>query len=173
MLEELSEIWEGVDPGCKNTEKGKSITAVLYPDGEPLNVGDMFPYDVEAYDLDGNRHSLSEFKGKVLLLYFGSYSCTPCRVAKKELTELVNSGKSPVEVIGFNLDTESSWKVGSGKNPVPWHDFNDLKGSYGFNRRFKTQGIPTFVIVSKEGKILDIWAGHRAGIIMERIKSIL
>ena len=172
-LKELQEIWARVDSEKKGTAKGKSITNILYPDGEPLKVGDSFPYNVEAYDLDGNVHSLSEFKDKAMLLYFGSYSCAPCRIAKKELTELVNSGKYPVAVIGFNLDTEVSWKVGSRKNPVPWHDFNDLKGSHGFNKRFETQGIPTFVIVSKEGKILDIWAGHKDGIIAERIESVL
>ena len=172
-LKELQEIWARVDSEKKGTAKGKSITNILYPDGEPLKVGDSFPYNVEAYDLDGNVHSLSEFKDKAMLLYFGSYSCAPCRIAKKELTELVNSGKYPVEVIGFNLDTEASWKVGSRKNPVPWHDFNDLKGSFGFNKRFETGAIPTFVIVSKEGKILDIWAGHRDGIIAERIESVL
>jgi hypothetical protein len=80
---------------------------------------------------------------------------------------------SPVEVVGFNLDTESVWKSRGMENQVPWHDFNDLKGSYGFNTRFKTQGIPTFVIVSKEGKILDVWAGYRDGIIRERIDAIL
>ena len=172
-LKELQEIWARVDSEKKGTAKGKSISNILYPDGEPLKVGDLFPYDVEAYDLDGNVHSLSEFKDKAMLLYFGSYSCAPCRIAKKELTELVNSDKYPVEVIGFNLDTEASWKVGSRKNPVPWHDFNDLKGSNGFNKRFETQGIPIFFIVSKEGKILDIWAGHRDGIIAERIESVL
>lgn len=172
-LDELQQMWKKVAPQHKDSPKGKQVSTVLYPDGEPLKVGDAFPYDIQAYDLKGNVHSLSEFKGKAMLLYFGSYSCAPCRGAKKELSELVSSGKSPVEVIGFNLDTEASWKVGSGKNPVPWHDFNDLKGSYGFNRRFETQGIPTFVIVSKEGKILDIWVGHRAGIITERINAVL
>ena len=172
-LNELQLIWKKLAPQHKDSPKGKQVSTVIYPDGEPLKAGDAFPYDIQAYDLEDNLHSLSEFKGKAMLLYFGSYSCAPCRGAKKELTELFNSDNCPVEVIGFNLDTEASWKVGSGKNPVPWHDFNDLKGSYGFNRRFETQGIPTFVIVSKEGKILDIWAGHRVGIIGERLDAAL
>ena len=172
-LNELQQIWKKVAPQHKDSPKGKQVSTVLYPDGEPLKAGDTFPYGTEAYDLEDNMHSLSEFKGKNMLLYFGSYSCAPCRVAKKELTAIVNSDKCPVEVIGFNLDTKASWKAGSGKNPVPWHDFNDLKGSYGFNKRFETLGIPTFVIVSKEGKILDIWAGHRDGIISERLDAVL
>lgn len=172
-LNELQQIWQKVAPQHKDSPKGKKISTVIYPDGEPLKIGDAVPYDIEAYDLEDNMHSLSEFKGKNMLLYFGSYSCAPCRVAKKELTAIVNSDKYPVEVIGFNLDTKASWKAGSGKNHVPWHDFNDLKGSYGFNKRFETRGIPTFVIVSKEGKILDIWAGHRDGIISERLDAVL
>ena len=172
-LTELQEIWARVDPENKDTAKGKSISNILYPDGEPLKVGDAFPYETEVYDLNGDMRTLAEFKGKAMLLYFSSYSCKPCVAAKKELDRMISSGDCSVEVVGFNLDTEAVWKSRGKDNPVLWHDFNDLKGSHGFNTRFKTQGIPTFVIVSKEGKILDIWAGHRDGIIRERIDAIL
>ena len=172
-LKQLQELWKEVDDGYKTSIKGKNISNMLYPNGEPLNVGDAFPYEIEVSDRNGEIRTLAEFEGKAMLLYFSSYSCKPCVAAKKELDNLINSGMSPVEVVGFNLDTESVWKSRGMENQVPWHDFNDLKGSYGFNTRFKTQGIPTFVIVSKEGKILDIWAGHRDGIIRERIDAIL
>lgn len=172
-LKQLQELWKEVDDGYKTSIKGKNISSLLHPNGEPLNVGDKFPYEIEVSDLNGEIRTLAEFEGKAMLLYFSSYSCKPCVAAKKELDNLINSGMSPVEVVGFNLDTESVWKSRGMENQVPWHDFNDLKGSYGFNTRFKTQGIPTFVIVSKEGKILDIWAGYRDGIIRERIDAIL
>ena len=172
-LKQLQELWKEVDDGYKTSIKGKNISSLLHPNGEPLNVGDKFPYEIEVYDLTGETRTLSEFEGKNMLLYFSSYSCKPCVAAKKELDNLINSGMSPVEVVGFNLDTESVWKSRGMENQVPWHDFNDLKGSYGFNTRFKTQGIPTFVIVSKEGKILDVWAGYRDGIIRERIDAVL
>ena len=57
-------------------------------------------------------------------------------------------------------------------NPVKWHDFNELKGSYGLSSRFETRGIPTFAIASPEGKILDIWTGYSDGIINERLNGI-
>ena len=172
-LKQLQELWKEVDDGYKTSIKGKNISSLLHPNGEPLNVGDKFPYEIEVSDLNGEIRTLAEFEGKAMLLYFSSYSCKPCVAAKKELDNLINSGMSPVEVVGFNLDTESVWKSRGMENQVPWHDFNDLKGSYGFNTRFKTQGIPTFVIVSKEGKILDVWAGYRDGIIRERIDAVL
>ena len=172
-LNQLQEIWKGVDDDYKTSIKGKNISNMLYPNGEPLKVGDAFPYEIEVSDLNGEIRTLAEFEGKAMLLYFSSYSCKPCVAAKKELESMISSGDCSVEVVGFNLDTESVWKSKGKDNPVSWHDFNDLKGSHGFNTRFKTQGIPTFVIVSKEGKILDIWAGHRDGIIRERIDAIL
>ena len=171
-LKQLQEMWKGVDDDYKTSIKGKNISNILHPDGEPLKVGDAFPYEIEVSDLNGEIRTLSEFEGKAMLLYFSSYSCKPCVAAKKELDSMMSSGDSPVDVVGFNLDTEAVWKSRGLENPVLWHDFNDLKGSYGFNKRFKTQGIPTFVIVSKEGKILDIWAGYRDGIIRERIDAI-
>ena len=172
-LKQLQEIWKGVDDDYKTSIKGKNISNILYPDGEPLKVGDAFPYEIEVSDLNGEIRTLAEFEGKAMLLYFSSYSCKPCVEAKKELESMISSGYCSVEVVGFNLDTETVWKSKGIENPVSWHDFNELKGSHGFNTRFKTQGIPTFVIVSKEGKILDIWAGHRDGIIAERIESVL
>ena len=41
------------------------------------------------------------------------------------------------------------------------------------NLRFKTLGIPAFVIISDEGEILDVWSGYREGIIVERINKVL
>ena len=172
-LKQLQEIWKGVDDDYKTSIKGKNISNILHPDGEPLKVGDAFPYEIEVSDLNGEIRTLAEFEGKAMLLYFSSYSCKPCVAAKKELDNMISSGDCSVEVVGFNLDTETVWKSKGIEKPVSWHDFNDLKGSNGFNKRFETQGIPTFVIVSKEGKILDIWAGHRDGIIAERIESVL
>ena len=173
ILKQLQELWDGIDLKYRNTAKGKNISNALYPDGGPLKVGDAFPYETEVSDLKGEIRTLSEFKGKAVLLYFSSYSCKPCVAAKKELGDMISSGSCPVEVVGFNLDAEAVWKSKGKENPVPWHDFNDLKGSYGLNRRFETRGIPTFVIVSKEGKILDIWAGYKAGIIRERTEAAL
>jgi hypothetical protein len=41
------------------------------------------------------------------------------------------------------------------------------------NLRFKTMGIPAFVIISKEGKILDVWSGYREGVITERLNNAI
>lgn len=170
-LNELQQIWQKVSPQHKDSPKGNQISTVIYPDGEPLKVGDAFPYGTKVYDIEGNEHLLDEFKGRTLLLYFSSHGCKPCVGVKKELEEIVRSGQSPVEIVGLNLDGETSWKVGSKARPAIWPEFNELKGSDGLFRRFETLGVPTFVVVSDEGMILDIWAGARAGMLLDRINA--
>ena len=145
----------------------------LQPQGGPLKVGDMFPYDTDVYSIHGYCRSLSQFKGKHLLLYFNSYGCKPCVEAKKELAELAESMKGMIEIIGLNVDACKVWEARGQENPVPWYDFNELKETYGLSSRLDAMGIPTFMIVSKEGEILDIWAGYRDRIIRERIDAIL
>ena len=172
-LIELRSIWDGVDVRFKNTLKGKTITLALQPLGGPLRVGDIFPYDTDVSDIHGYNRSLSQFKGKHVLLYFNSYGCKPCIEAKKELAELTDSMKGTLEVIGLNVDTPDTWKAKGKDNPVSWYDFNEEKESYGLNLRFETMGIPAFVIISKEGVILDVWSGYREGIIAERIKRCI
>ena len=172
-LIELRSIWDGVGETFKDNPKGKTITMALQPQGVPLKVGDMFPYDTDVSDIHGHCHSLSQFKGEHMLLYFNSYGCKPCVEAKKELTELADSMKGIIEIIGLNVDVSDVWKAKGKDNPVPWNDFNEEKESYGLNLRFKTVGIPAFVIISDEGEILDVWSGYREGIIVERINKVL
>ena len=172
-LKELQQIWKKIARQHKDSPKGKQISTVLYPDGEPLKAGDAFPYGTKVYDIEGNEHLLDEFKGRTLLLYFSSHGCKPCVGVKKELEEIIRSGKCPVEIIGFNLDREASWKLGSKSRPVIWPEFNELKGSFGLFRRFETPGVPTFVVVSEEGIILDVWTGGRAGMLLDRINDAL
>ena len=172
-LIELRGIWDGVEQRFKDNLKGKTITMALQPQGGPLKVGDMFPYNTDVHDINGYCRSLSQFKGTHMLLYFNSYGCKPCIEAKKELTELAESMKGMIEIIGLNVDALDVWKAKGKDNPITWYDFNEGKESYGMNLRFKTMGIPAFVIISKEGKILDVWSGYREGIIVERINKVL
>ena len=91
-MNDLKNIWDRIPNEYKTSPKGKQISIVLYPDGEPLKAGDEFPYETKVYDLEGNGHSLEEFKGKLLLLYFSSHGCKPCIGVKKELEEVFNRG---------------------------------------------------------------------------------
>lgn len=70
-----------------------------------LDVGDSLP-DVKLLDADGAPLSLSDYKGKPLIVYFYPKADTPgCTTEAKDFTELLSEfSKAGVPVIGVSKD---------------------------------------------------------------------
>ena len=62
-------------------------------------------------DLSGKSISLSDSKGKVILLNFWATWCPPCNVEIPELVELQNQYKDRLQVIGVSEDDDPPEKV--------------------------------------------------------------
>lgn len=63
--------------------------------------------DFTAKDLNGNTITLSELKGKVILLDFWASWCVPCKKSMPHLIELYTNNKADsLIVIGINVDTD-------------------------------------------------------------------
>lgn len=131
-----------------------ALTIRKFSDGEPaLNFTGSTP--------DGKKVSLSDFKGKVVLVDVWATWCGPCKQqipALQKLEEEMN-GKDVV-FISFSVDEI--------KNTQKWKDFVlteklggiQLMGDAAFDSSICTDysinAIPRFMVFSKEGKILTI-----------------
>ena len=73
------------------------------PDGVDFGTsqGDVAP-DFTFSDLDGNRHQLSDFRGKPVLLNFWASWCLPCAFEMPELAQFQNANRDEVAVIVLN-----------------------------------------------------------------------
>lgn len=60
--------------------------------------------DFTLPDLDGKQVTLSDFKGKVILLNFWATWCGPCKAEIPGFVELQNQFKNDLVVIGFSVD---------------------------------------------------------------------
>ncbi len=112
-------------------------------------------------DIDGRAVSLSDHKGKVVLIDFWATWCIPCRMEMPMLQALHNEFRDRgFEVIGISVDDNPS-KVPSfirdtGLNYTNLLINEDVVRQYG-----PIEGIPTFVLIDREGKIRRRGTGGR------------
>jgi thiol-disulfide isomerase/thioredoxin len=115
-------------------------------------LGDAAP-DFNLTSLDGNQVSLASLKGEVVLLDFGATWCRPCKAAMPTIQKLHEAYKDKgVVILGVN-----TWEknADAAKDYMARNKFtygrllngDDLAKAYGVT------GIPTLVIIGKDGKV--------------------
>jgi cytochrome c biogenesis protein CcmG/thiol:disulfide interchange protein DsbE len=110
-------------------------------------------------DINGKEVSLSDFKGKVVILDFWATWCGPCRSEIPDFIALQKKyGGKGLQVIGISVDKDknalSKFYKDNGMNyPVALTD-GAVESKYGGIR-----GIPTTFIIDKSGKIVKKYVG--------------
>lgn len=111
------------------------------------------------YSTDGNKLSLPELKGKVVLIDFSYVGCLPCMQAIKPMNHLHEQYKNKeVEIVSiYPIDKTASvaqYGIKYGiKYPV-YIDANSLPAKY------QITGYPCFYVIGKDGKIANVFAGY-------------
>ena len=123
--------------------------------------------DFELLDLDGNRHRLSEFLGKWVVINFWATWCSPCLKEIPELISFQSRRESDVVVLGINFED----------GPLP--DVKDFVASLGINYLVlrsgeeplipfePLKGLPSTFLVSPEAEYLDVVLGAVTAVELE------
>ena len=115
--------------------------------------------DFTLKTLDGREVVLSKLKGKVILLDFWATWCGPCRKSIPHLIHLYkvhqNNG---LEVIGMNVDKGD---VDTVKRFVKSMDipYSMIPTPEEVSRNFGITGLPTTILIDKQGKIREKISG--------------
>ena len=133
--------------------------------------GDMMA-DFELFDYDDKPHHLNEFlgKGKYTILEFSGLRCGPCQMAKPLLEKLYQANRDKLEMITISTDYENIWKR-KPAGEVSWHEWNDHKSAREISIKYGVSAIPTFIIISPEGKIEKKCVGVQTFLNAIKIKS--
>ena len=118
------------------------------------------PIDFTLYDQYGNRHTLSEYKGKIVFLNFWATWCPPCRWEMPHMEELYNEyNKNQDDVVILGVASPNLGREGN-ENDIK--DFLSEEG-YTFPVVLDNNGamvydygisaFPTTFIIDKEGYI--------------------
>ncbi len=129
--------------------------------------------DFTLANLDGERVSLNQYKGKVVLLNFWGTWCGPCR---KEIPDFVKLSdkykKQGLEIVGITLTSGSPEKINTfaGNWGINYALLTDIEGNetqmvtalYGKATGKQITGIPTTFLIDRDGYIRQKYVGPRS-----------
>ncbi|GLC52302.1 hypothetical protein PLESTB_000606800 [Pleodorina starrii] len=103
--------------------------------------------------------SVTELDGKYVGVYFSAHWCPPCRaftpLLRKMYLMMTALGK-PFEIVFVSSD-QSQQQFDSYYDEMPWMaiPYTETAHRSGLGRRFSVMGIPTLVILSPEGHVVN------------------
>ena len=121
-------LYNKLSSNIKNTSYGKNIFEFITLNRN-VKVGDKY-VDFTEPNIQGKNVSLSDFKGKIVLLEFWGSWCGPCRAGNPELVRIYNEFKNnDFEILGVASDEKKEfWIEAVKKDSLTWQNVSDLKG---------------------------------------------
>lgn len=124
---------------------------------------------------DGIEHSLSELKGKIVLLDFWASWCKPCRMENPNVVRMYNEYKDK----GFTIfsvsldDNKDRWVAAIQQDGLIWPTHvSDLKGWQSEPAQlYMVNSIPQTFLIGKDGNILAV--GLRGTQLENKLKELL
>lgn len=168
----IRSLYARMSEADRQTEAGRTITAYMNLP-ERVDVGDDI-VDGDMYDLEGNVRHLSEFSGQHILLDFWSCGCAPCIQSLPELEEISGQYRGRLAVVSVSQDPEGVWKEAVDEHRLTGNQWNELRqGNTGLAASYGVTGIPHYVMISPQGKVLKIWSGYGEGSLKAELETLL
>lgn len=133
--------------------------------------------DFTLKTLEGQEITLSGLKGKVVLLDFWATWCGPCKESIPHLTQIYKNYRDKgFELIGMSTDKAGDVEmvrrfVKSMEIPYPIIMTPDEVA-----RNYKITGLPTTVLIDREGKIREKIVGYNSAIgqqILSKVEELI
>ena len=116
--------------------------------------GDLTSPEIELPDIQGRQHTLTDYRGNIVLVQFWATYCAPCRTEMPTMNRLIKKMRGrPFKIVTVNM-AESPAQVRQFLQEVPV-DFPVLMDSDGSTlSRWKVFAAPANFILDKQGKII-------------------
>jgi thiol-disulfide isomerase/thioredoxin len=123
--------------------------------------------------LDGQRITMDDLQGKVVLLDFWATWCGPCREALPHIRQVAKKFQGePLVILSVSLDSdEQKWKEFIGKNEMTWPQYRDGSFTGPVSKLFGVNAIPHTFTVDADGVLQEEHIGDAS--IEGKLKKLL
>ncbi|MBI4911887.1 MAG: TlpA family protein disulfide reductase [Acidobacteria bacterium] len=145
-------LWIGL--GCQQSGSGSSLAR------PGTDVG-----RVALVDASGQRSSLADYRGRVVLIDIWATWCPPCRRSLPELAQLQRGSGPEAAVLAISVD-EKGWEAVRpflAERPelgLRAHLPADRKALEALG---SIRGIPTSFVLDRQGRVRSSWVGYQEG----------
>lgn len=112
-------------------------------------------------DMDNRKWTFGSTKGKVVLVDFWATWCGPCKVEIPAFVEMYGRYKSQgFEVVGVSMDTDlAAIRTFAGEHAISYPILIGA-GADGVTRAWGVSGLPTTVIIGRDGRVCRRFVGQ-------------
>ncbi|MEQ8240742.1 MAG: TlpA disulfide reductase family protein [Cyclobacteriaceae bacterium] len=127
-------------------------TGIITPDYD-TDSEEKASYNFELMDVNGESFSFEEYKGKTVFINFWATWCPPCIAEMPDINDLYNEVSSDVEFVIISVDEnqEKAKRFVSNKG----FDFPIYFPASQIPSNFKSNAIPTTLVISPDGRIVS------------------
>lgn len=160
--DEIQQMFNALPENEKTSEDGKRFQQLIKL-SEITMPGKLAPQFVQN-DPNGNPISLSNYRGKYVLVYFWASICGPCRSLNPKLVQLYNQYHSKgLEIVGVSMDKATAdgsgkedWVKAIQEDKLPWPQTSDLRfWNNEVAKKYGVTSMPSTYLVDPKGIIVD------------------
>ena len=175
VVDSVQNYFELLTRNVKESNVGYTVLKYVYPLSDNISFKKTNPLNGVEFDEKlasiksvhnlfstnqfGDSVYFENFRGNYILIDFWASWCKPCLADVPHLKEIIEEFKDDsIKFISVSLDTdEIKWKNAISAYNLNWVQVSDLKGFHGLVPTYCkiVIGIPHYVLVDKNGKIID------------------